>query len=350
METIKPKTNIEAPAIEPEKKEASIERVFLGKTKDGADVYDREDSHFHAEGGLTPELLSIAIGAIDTKGYTSIKKQVDFDYQIGYSTCVETGPNDDIVFAYRKTENGSRDGLTPMVKNREAKPSNSITVVLRKDDDMSGSYTMKTSYIGEISPREPWDPSIGSERELKESKEFWATHSLVYDDSLIDWEKTKAFEFMSEPAKKLELIRQKTLYAGLFVNPNELYSKAPSTLAKQIRYPHVTTNFKPGIQELHLDQLGSGAKIFAIGYGNDGKNEGLLVKVEADDPVIQQACDALETPHITLSISKNGQAKDTAFLKFSPLEKPFEITGKYNIYVQGAPREKLENLPETQVL
>ena len=344
MEKINPGVNPEPTVVEPERKEKSTERVFLGKTKDGANVYDREDSHFHSEGGLTPELLGAALRTIDTKGYAFIREQINFDHQIGYSSCVETGPDDDIIFAYRKTENGSRDGLTPLVKNREARPCNSITVVLGRDDGKSGSYTMKTGYIGESAPKEPWDPSISSDRELEESRAFWSSHSLVYDDSLIDWEKTKAFEFMSEPAKKTELIRQKVLYAGLFVNPEELYAKAHPTLKRRIKYPHVTTKFKPGTQDLHLDQLGGSAKIYAIGYGNDGVNEGLLVRVEANDPVIQQACDALETPHITLSVSGKGQEKNTAFLEFSPLKTPFEITGQYGLYIQGSPREKLNDL------
>jgi hypothetical protein len=61
----------------------------------------------------------------------------------------------------------------------------------------------------------------------------------------------------------------------------------------------------------------------------------LLVKVEADDPVIQGACDALYAPHITLSISEAGQAKDTAFLDFKPLEEPIELTGNYGLFIQG---------------
>ena len=311
-------------------------KVFLGKTKDGAEVYDRIDSHFHSEGGLTPELLAEAIGAINSKGRPFIKEKIDFDHIIGAQTCVETGPEDEIVMVYRK----GRSGQTPMVKNRDAEPCNSIIAILRKDFSIrdKDAYEMATSYIGSGSPREPWDPGISTDKELQQSTDFWNSHALLYDDSLIDWERTKAFEFMSEPTKRAELIRQRTIYAGLFVDPVDLYQKQPSTLEKRIKNPHVTTAFKPGLDQLHLEQIGSVARIFAIGYGNDGENEGLLVRVEADNPEIQAACDNLETPHITLSISKKGQAVNTAFLDFAPLETPFEITGRYGLFSQGKPR------------
>ena len=342
MEKIKVNPENTSPTSEAEK---TAERVFLGKTKDGVSVYDRDDSHFHSEGGLTPELFRLAIEAIDTKGKYFIKEQVQFDRVIGLKTCVEVGPDDEIVMAYRKTEKGTRLGPTPMVKNREGEPCDSITAIIKRDRERNdGSYLLSTGYIGEGSPKEPWDPSIKTEEERKESKEFWDSHALIYDDSQIDWEKTKALEFMSEPAKRAERIWPKVFYAGLFVDPEDLYGKIHPTLEKTIECPHVTTQFKPNAEQLHLDQLGSGAKIYAIGYGNDGKNEGLLVRVEADDPVIQQACDELKTPHITLSVSKNGQPKDTVNLEFSPLETPFELTGEYGLFAQGSIKNKVEDL------
>ena len=233
-----------------------------------------------------------------------------------------------------------------MVKNREAEPCNSVMVIMRKDRPNSDkdSYEMLTSYIGGGSPREPWDPNLSTKEERQECEDFWNTHALIYDDNLIDWEKTKGFEFMSPSMKQRELIRPKVLYSGLFVNPDELYSKIHPTLEKPIEAPHVTTAFKPNLSQLNLDQLGSTARILAIGYGNDGDNEGLLVKVETEDPAIQEACNALETPHITLSISSKGLAQNTANLEFRPIEEPFEITGQYGVYVQGAPVFKLENI------
>ena len=323
------------------------ERLFFGRTKDGAEVYDRPDSHFHSEGGLTPELLGEALATIEANGRPFIKELVRFDRIIGGKTCVEVGPEDEIIMAYRK----GRSGPTPLVKNREASPCDSVTIVLRKDRSIRDRdvYETLTSYVGEGSPREPWDPNLTSEEDRKECEDFWKTHALIYDDELIDWEKTKAYEFMSEPAKEAELVRQRTVYAGLFISPEELYSRRQATLEKPIEHPHVTTAFKPDSDQLHLAQIGSNAKIYAIGYGNDGENEGLLVKVEADSLEVQEACDALEIPHITLSTSRRGQAKNTAFLEFTPLEEPIELDGQFGIFSQGAiidSQEKLQLLKD----
>ena len=322
------------------------ERLFFGRTKDGAEVYDRPDSHFHSEGGLTPELLGEALATIEANGRPFIKELVRFDHIIGGKTCVEVGPEDEIVMAYRK----GRSGPTPLVKNREASPCDSVTIVLRKDRSIRDRdvYETLTSYVGEDSPREPWDPNLTSEEERRECEDYWQSHALLYDDNLIDWEKTKAFEFMSQPAKEAELIRQRTVYAGLFLDPEDLYSKKQATLEKVVEHPHVTTAFKPNSDQLYLAQIGSNARIYAVGYGNDGENEGLLVKVEADSPEVQEACDALETPHITLSISKKGQAKNTAYLEFTPLEEPIELKGNYGLFAQGSVIKSQEDIKQLE--
>lgn len=335
------KTNANEEVI---KEKHERERIYFGKTKDGAEVYDRSDSHFHSEGGLTPELLGEALATIEANGRPFIKELVRFDHIIGGKTCVEVGPEDEIVMAYRK----GRSGPTPLVKNREASPCDSVTVILRKDRSIRDrdAYETLTSYVGEGSPREPWDPNLSSEEDRKECEDFWNSHALLYNDDLIDWERTKAFEFMSIPAKEAELIRQRTVYAGLFLDPEDLYSKKQATLEKVVEHPHVTTAFKPNSNQLHLAQIGSKARIYAVGYGNNGENEGLLVRVEAEDPEIQEACDALDTPHITLSTGEKGQAKNTAFLDFVPLEEPIELTGKYGVFSQGLVLKSQEDLEQ----
>lgn len=314
------------------------ERPVLGVTADGATVRDRIDSHFHAESGLTKELLATAISTIDTKGNTHVVEQVDFDRQVGTQTCVEVGPDDDIEMVFRKF----RSGRTPMVHGREPQPTNSVVVVLAKDRNMEGdgNYVLLTSYAGERAPREPWDPCISNGEDVMEAEDFWSKHALLYDESLIDMERTKAFNNASEEERNLEIMRENVLYTGLFIDPNDLYSKAPATLDKRIATPHVTTAFRPGVEQLNLDSLGSGARIIAVGYGNDGRNEGLLVQIEAEDPAIQAACDALEVPHITLSVAEGAAAKDTANLEFAPLKEPFELSGQYGLFEHGKVKYK----------
>ena len=319
------------------------ERPVIGQTKDGATVRDRVDSHFHSEGGLTAELLAEALSTIDTKGRPIIAEQVDFDQPVGRQTCVMVGPEDDIEMVFRK----KRSGRTPMVHGREAQETNSIVVVISRDGEIpDNNYKLVTSYVGEKSPREPWDPGLESDRAVAESEQFWNTHALLYDESLIDFERTEKYKNMTDEEREVELMREKVLYAGIFLEPESLYSKAPATLARRITQPHITTGFRPGAEQLHLGQLGSSAKIIAVGYGNDGKNEGLLVQIEAEDPEIQAACDALEKPHITLSIAKGAAAKNTANLEFAPLDEPIELTGRYGLFVHGKVIDNYDELKD----
>lgn len=314
---------------------AEEQREFFGTTKDGAKVFSHADSHLHAEGGMTLDLLAAALNTIDTQGERFIRKQIDFEHAIGKSNCVELRPDDDVVMAFRK----GRSGPTPMVKNREPQPCNSMMVVLLKDESLTedgNAYALITAFIGEAAPREPWDPGNKNKAECQECEDYWNSHALVYDESLIDLEKTEAFANMSEEERQIELLGAKTEYCGLFLDSESLYFQVPATLEHQIEYPHVTIGYRPGAEKLKLDQLGSGAKITAIGYGNNERVEGLLVRVEADDPVVQQACDNYEVPlHITLSHAEGALAKETGRLEFQELDEPIELTGTYGLFVQG---------------
>lgn len=151
------------------------------------------------------------------------------------------------------------------------------------------------------------------------------------------------FETLSQERKLAEYAKDQIIYAGLFVDPKGLYDKFPPTLSHKIRDPHVTTAFRPGAEKLLLDSLGSNASIRAIGYGNDGQNEGLLVEVIADDPAIQKVIDERAEPdetgtmrsfpvHITLSIADGAEAVNTRNLNFEPLATPVELTGNYKLF------------------
>lgn len=333
-------------AGESTKNHEAKERIYLGETRDGISVYDRDDSHLHKESGLTPELLAESLSRIDTAGRGFVREKVVFDHIVGERTCVDTGSEDEIVMVYRK----DRSGQTPMVKNRETEPCDSVMVVMaREDPPYDDDFKMITAYIGKESPREPWDPGISTKKDRQEAEEYWNSHAIVYNEDLIDWDKTKAYEFMSESAKRTELIRQRTFFAGLFIDPEELSQKIQPTLERvNLFQPHITTAFKPSAEQLHLDQLGSSAKIIAVGYGNDGENEGLLVRIESDNPEIQADCDALETPHITISVSRRGKPKNTAKLDFNPLTEPFELNAKYGIFCQGMCIENQNELAQLE--
>lgn len=159
-------------------------RVYLGTTKDGFKVYDRADSHIHAEGGLSKEYIRRALKGIYANNSSFKKKEFRFNNPIGLNHCVPVSATDKIVMVYRK----GREGQTPMVKGRKPLPCNILTVIIRKKKEEK-DYTLLTAFIGGGSTREPWDRGIRSEEERKECEEFWKTHALIYDPKLIDWER-----------------------------------------------------------------------------------------------------------------------------------------------------------------
>jgi len=169
---------------------AHITLSYLGTTGDGLDVYDREDSHFHPEGGLTLELLQEGLQKINFPKKGDFHKFVlNFHRTIGYSTCVKVTEDDDVVMVYRK----GRAGMTPMVKNRVAEPCECLIIILRKDIELPNHATLITAFIGAASTPEPWDKRLRKKpHEKAKAEEFWSTHALLYNEALIDWEKTTA--------------------------------------------------------------------------------------------------------------------------------------------------------------
>ena len=189
METIKPHTeNINNnPDTSPSSSETSVQPPrFLGTTNDQKTVYSLQGSHFHAEDGITYETLEEAIPNIDTKDKELVNAEVEFNRTIGIDKCVSINPNDEVIMVYRK----GRMGQTPMVKNREPEQSNLLQVLLRKSPSNPNEYTLVTTFVGKSAPREPWDPSIETEEEREKCANFWGTHALIYNEDLIDWERT----------------------------------------------------------------------------------------------------------------------------------------------------------------
>ncbi len=152
------------------------------------------------------------------------------------------------------------------------------------------------------------------------------------------------FEELAKDRELAEYAKNQVIYSGVFVDPDEIYDLFPPSLSQQIRDPHVTAVFRPDAEKMFLDALGSGAKINIVGYGNDGKNEGVLVKVEAEDPGVQKALednvasdhqDGEDKPlmtHITLSIADGAAAYNTRNLEFSELEEPVSINGVFKLF------------------
>lgn len=103
-----------------------------------------------------------------------------------------------------------------------------------------------------------------------------------------------------------------------------------SPLAKLIACPHITFSYKPEFVDESL--FGEKLIVRAVGYGNDGRNEGLKVELVSASPKLAEAFQNIAVPHITLSISNDAEPVNTRYLVFDAIE-PFELTGVYGGYV-----------------
>lgn len=119
-------------------------------------------------------------------------------------------------------------------------------------------------------------------------------------------------------------------YIGCFFSANELLEKLKpyrrKPLERTISEPHVTFIYKPN--EVDECLFGTDIHVTIIGYGNDGKNEGVKVSLSSDNPKLQNMIEKIEVPHITISVGLGAEAVNTRNLVFTPISE-IQITGKY---------------------
>lgn len=125
------------------------------------------------------------------------------------------------------------------------------------------------------------------------------------------------------------------VYVGCFLKFDTFHTaiscirKAP--LENIVLNPHVTFMYKP--DEVILPLFGEKIQVTAIGYGNDGNNEGLKVRLKANNPIIQSMISKIEVPHITIAVSGDGKPVNTKNLCFEVID-PIELEGEYGGYAK----------------
>ncbi len=124
-------------------------------------------------------------------------------------------------------------------------------------------------------------------------------------------------------------------YVGCFLDYKELLEKV-----RELRYnslpnekvnPHVTFEYHPA----SVDTCLFGEKIFVaiLGYGNNGENEGLQVTLSCGNKQLSDMIKKIDRPHITLAVSSSGQAVNTKYLEFKPVD-PVYIVGCYDGHIE----------------
>ena len=147
----------------------------------GEVVVNREPSHAKP---CDFEAILHALSRVSSNNRQFIEEEITFPGEVGFTTCVETGANDDIVFAQRK----GRTGKTRFVRGRTPQRSKSVFLVLKRES--AHKYVLITGFIGCKPEPEPWDsrafehkpnPAMAS----AQSRAFWAGHALVWDEKCI---------------------------------------------------------------------------------------------------------------------------------------------------------------------
>ncbi len=157
--------------------------TLVGTTRDNVPVFDRPQSHLQGH-GMPEEVLKEALAQVSQ--HAPFEKHVlDMGRIVGNNTCVQVGPEDQVVMAVRKR----RFGPTPMVLGRQPEPCSKVVVVLKKAYDDEGEYfVLITAFVGEGSEPEPWDRQlVPGSPEHRRAVRFWQTHALLYDEEVIDY-------------------------------------------------------------------------------------------------------------------------------------------------------------------
>lgn len=119
-------------------------------------------------------------------------------------------------------------------------------------------------------------------------------------------------------------------YIGCFFDPEELrkhlINLERKALSEAVSSPHVTFVYSPVYVPWNL--LGEEITVKAVGYGNNGENEALKIEFLELPAGLKALAAEIAVPHITLSVSENGEAVNSRDLEFNPTE-PFVLTGVF---------------------
>jgi len=145
----------------------------IAQTHNGAQVYiDLVKSQAAMHVSQKPHLLNLVKELVQQIKATTpeVNLEQDMGRVLGYSTVVETGDKDTILYAQLLHD----DVYTRFTKNGKHAATQHLTVLLRRDDN--GEYELYDTWIGHIAPPRP-----GSKNETAESKSFWENHAVVFD-------------------------------------------------------------------------------------------------------------------------------------------------------------------------
>lgn len=141
--------------------------------------------HLRAHPEVVPHLPE-AIGRVQLPdGGAFLRVAVEMGRLVGPSGLVKTAPirlDEPATFARRI----GRDQASRVVVGEQGPEVSTIAVLAFVDKADFSTYVLITAFVGDLAPREPWDPNFESDAERKEALEFWSRNALVYDPSVMD--------------------------------------------------------------------------------------------------------------------------------------------------------------------
>jgi hypothetical protein len=147
---------------------------FLGYSANGIAVHLNEKST-HAKTHLAhhPKLLTAVKRCLKEIKLDAdiVRLEITADDEIGTCDLVETGPDDDIIYAIRV----GRTTYSRFAKHRQSSPTSSFVVDIRRDSNTNNNYHLYTTFVGGLVPSFP-----GGDFMPDQSIEFWNNHALVY--------------------------------------------------------------------------------------------------------------------------------------------------------------------------
>ncbi len=146
-------------------------KQYLGKTRNGIDVYVDKNSHASTHFIDQPKLLEAVKEIIPTIEATDDVIQDNFDLgrEVGVTDLLETTDEDEILYAKRPSR---QDQYSRFVKNKTSQPTSWVTIDLRNIQD---KYELRTAFFGKLTPSFP-----GGKFMADQSEKFWSTHALVW--------------------------------------------------------------------------------------------------------------------------------------------------------------------------
>ena len=126
-------------------------------------------------------------------------------------------------------------------------------------------------------------------------------------------------------------------YVGLFIDNEgvkELIKNEKNRHEKLPKSFHLTLEYRPKDESIYEEIINKTFKVKIVGYGSDENNSGFLVELPKKLGKYYKNTDKngkIKPAHITMSLSPNGKAVNTANLNFTPID-PFYVTGEVRYF------------------